>query len=244
MSKQTMTPVTQYTWNPWRGCTKISPGCKNCYMFRDQKRYGNDPARVMRTKTGLDPLRWQKKAAAGGRTDLVFTCSWSDWFHEAADEWRPEAWEVVRRCPSLTFQILTKRPERIEHHLPPDWDDGYPNVWLGVSVEGDDYCWRADVLRAVPACVRWVCAEPLLGPLPSLNLDGIHWVVVGGESGPGWRPMDPQWARELRVRCRAKGVPFYFKQSSGLYQGTDPRLDGRFYQDAPELRRVPLTLFE
>ena len=244
MSKQTMTPVTQYTWNPWRGCTKISPGCVNCYMFRDQKRYGNDPSRVMRTKTGRDPLRWQNKAAAAGRTDLVFTCSWSDWFHEAADEWRPEAWEVVRRCPNLVFQILSKRPERIEDHLPPDWDGGYPNVWLGVSVETDDYCWRADVLRTVPACVRWVCAEPLLGLLPSLNLDGIHWVVVGGESGPGWRRMDPQWARELRDRCRAAGVAFYFKQSSGLYQGTDPWLDGRLYQDAPKLRRVPLTLLK
>src|SRR5437870_2530620 len=94
--------VTDYTWNPWRGCTKISPGCTNCYMFRDQRRYGRDPSVVVRTKTWRDPLRWQKKAEAAGRTDLVFTCSWSDWFHEDADAWRPEAWDVVRRCPNLT----------------------------------------------------------------------------------------------------------------------------------------------
>src|SRR3954467_13177575 len=136
--------VTHYTWNPWRGCTKVSPGCKNCYMFRDQRRYGRDPSQVVRTKTWREAVRWQKKAEAAGRTDLVFTCSWSDWFHADADAWRPEAWEVVRRCPNLTFQILTKRPERIREHLPADWGAGYENVWLGVSVERNDYVGRAD----------------------------------------------------------------------------------------------------
>ena len=120
MSEQ-HTPVTHYTWNPWRGCTKISPGCQHCYMFRDQRRYGRDPSVVVRTKTWRDPLRWQKKAEAAGRTDLVFTCSWSDWFHEDADPWRDEAWGVVCGCPNLTFQILTKRPARILGHLPADW---------------------------------------------------------------------------------------------------------------------------
>jgi protein gp37 len=113
-----------------------------------------------------------------------------------------------------------------------------------VSVERDDYRWRADVLRAVPAKVRWVCAEPLLGPLPSLDLTGIHWVVCGGESGPGWRPMDPDWARQLRDKCRAAGVPFYFKQGNGLYPGTDALLDGQAVRAMPAARRVPLTLFE
>lgn len=235
--------ITQYTWNPWRGCTRISPGCKNCYMFRDQARYGRDPSEVVRTKTWRDPFRWQKKAAAAGRTDLVFTCSWSDWFHADADAWRPEAWQVVRQCPNLTFQILTKRPERVREHLPEDWGEGYPNVWLGVSVENNDYCWRADVLRGVPARVRWVCAEPLLGPLPDLDLDGIHWVVAGGESGPGWRPMEKAWVRQLRDRCRAAGVPFYFKQSNGLYPGPGDRLDGRVWHQMPEVRRVELPLF-
>src|SRR4051812_23856723 len=154
--------VTDHTWNPWRGCTKVSPGCAHCYMFRQQRQYGNDPAVVVRTKTWRDPLKWQKQAQAAGRVDLVFTASWSDWFHEDADAWRPEAWELVRRCPNLVFQLLTKRPERIADHLPPDWGGGYPNAWLGVSVESNDYVWRADVLRGVPARLRWVCAEPLL----------------------------------------------------------------------------------
>jgi protein gp37 len=235
--------ITSFTWNPWRGCTRISPGCVNCYMFRDQLRYGRDPSVVVRTKTWGDPLRWQKKAEAAGRTDLVFTCSWSDWFHADADAWRPEAWAVVRKCPNLVFQVLTKRPERIAAHLPPDWGEGYANVWLGVSVERNDYVWRADVLRAVPARTRWVCAEPLLGPLPGLNLEGIDWLVVGGESGPDWRPMDLRWVRELRDRCRSAGVAFYFKQSNGPYPGTSPRLDGRLYQEMPAVPEVPLPLF-
>lgn len=237
-------PVTDRTWNPWRGCTKVSAGCANCYMFRQQRAYGNDPAAVVRTKTWSDPLRWQRAAAKAGRIERVFTASWSDWFHEAADPWRAEAWAVVRRCPNLQFQVLTKRPERVAAHLPADWGDGYPNVWLGVSVERDDYAWRADALRAVPARVRWVCAEPLLGPLPSLALDGIHWVVCGGESGPGWRPMDPAWARELRDRCRAAGVAFYFKQGNGDRPGTAPRLDGERVQELPAAGRVSLTLFD
>jgi protein gp37 len=189
------------------------------------------------------PAPLAESGARDLRTDLVFTCSWSDWFHEAADPWRDEAWAVVRKRPNLPFQVLTKRPERIRDHLPADWGDGYDNVWLGVSVERDDYCRRVDVLRAVPAKTRWVCAEPLLGSLPSLNLDGIHWVVCGGESGPGWRPMDPVWARNLRDKCRAAGVPFDFKQSNALYPGTSPLLDGELLQKMPEARRTPLTHF-
>jgi protein gp37 len=215
----------------------------NCYMFRDQLRYGRDPAVVVRTKTWGDPLRWQKKAEAAGRTDLVFTCSWSDWFHADADAWRPEAWAVVRRCPNLVFQVLTKRPERIREHLPPDWGEGYKNVWLGVSVERNDYIWRADALRAIPARTRWVCAEPLLGPLPDLSLDGIDWLVVGGETGPDWRPLDLHWVRELRDRCRSAGVAFYFKQANGPYPGMYPRLDGKLHQEMPEVPTVPLPLF-
>ncbi|MFO0848020.1 MAG: DUF5131 family protein [Gemmataceae bacterium] len=237
-------PVTDRTWNPWVGCMMVSAGCANCYMFRQQREYGRDPTVVRRTKTWGDPSKWQRAAAKAGRTEFVFTASWSDWFHEDADAWRGEAWAVIKKCPNLTFQVLTKRPERIADHLPTDWGDGYENVWLGVSVERDDYGWRADVLRAVPAKVRWVCAEPLLGPLPSLNLDGIHWVVCGGESGPGWRPMDPDWARGLRDKCRAAGVPFYFKQGNGRRARTDPRLDGERLHEMPAARRVPLSLFE
>lgn len=243
MSEPDRNDIMHYTWNPWRGCTKISPGCANCYMFREQRRYGRDPAVVVRTKTWREPFRWQKKAEAAGRTDLVFTCSWSDWFHEAADAWRSGAWEIVRRCPNLTFQILTKRPERIRDHLPADWGEGYPNVWLGVSVERNDYCWRAGLLREIPARLRWVCAEPLLGPVPDLDVAGIGWLVVGGESGPGWRPMALDWVRQLRDKARAAGTAFYFKQVNAAYPGADAILDGRRYEEMPAVARMSLPLF-
>ncbi|MDB5311600.1 MAG: hypothetical protein JWO38_5802 [Gemmataceae bacterium] len=243
MTDSTPERVTDRTWNPWVGCTRVSAGCLNCYMFRQQREYGRDPGAVRRTKTWGDPVRWQRAAAKAGRTEFVFTCSWSDWFHEAADPWRDEAWAVVKRCPNLTFQVLTKRAERIADHLSSDWGNGYDNVWLGVSVERDDYAGRADLLRPIPARVRWVCAEPLLGPLPSLDLTGIHWVVCGGESGPDWRAMDPAWAGRLRDACRAASVPFYFKQGNGHYLGTDPRLDGEVVWEMPATRRIPLTLF-
>src|SRR5437868_587512 len=112
MGTETGISWTEHTWNPWRGCTKVSPGCANCYMFREQRRYGRDPTQVVRTKTWNDPIKWNRQAAEAGRKDLVFTCSWSDFFHEGADEWRDEAWAVIRSCPNLIFQILTKRADR------------------------------------------------------------------------------------------------------------------------------------
>lgn len=126
--RTTIIAWTEHTWNPWVGCEKISPGCAHCYMFTAQERFGQNPARIRRTKTWGEPLQWQRDAAAAGATKMVFTCSWSDWFHEDADAWREEAWTVIRRCPHLHFQILTKRHERIADHLPPDWGTGYPNV--------------------------------------------------------------------------------------------------------------------
>jgi len=234
MGQQTIISWTERTWNPWRGCTKISPGCKNCYMFTAQKRYGRDPAVVVRTKTWKDPARWQRRAATEGWRELVFTCSWSDWFHETADAWRDDAWQVVRSCPNMIFQILTKRPERIADHLPSDWRDGYENVWLGTSIETSEYTGRADMLRDVPAAVRFVSAEPLLGPLDELNLDGIDWLIVGGESGPGFRPMDHTWARVLRDRAIAAGVAFFFKQSAAARTEMGTSLDGVEWRQLPE----------
>src|SRR3990167_6423690 len=150
MADTTAISWTKRTWNPWRGCTRVSPGCDHCYMFtaqeKRQRETGNfelwNPAKVQRTGTWRDPLRWQKLAAAAGIIETVFTCSWSDWFHHEADSWRPDAWEIVRRCPNLHFQILTKRAERMARHLPSDWGHGYTNVWLGVSVESKKYLWR------------------------------------------------------------------------------------------------------
>ncbi len=227
MSDTTAIAWTDATWNPWYGCTKVSPGCAHCYMFRDQVRYGRDPEIVTRSKTKFnDPLKWKEPR-------LVFTCSWSDWFHEAADAWRDEAWAIIRKTPHLTYQILTKRPERIAANLPADWGDGYPNVWLGVSVENQRFVERAGVLAKIPTAKRFLSCEPLLGPVSfrwaswhplsrernTEQHDGLrhyfHWMIVGGESGPDARPMELEWARTLRDQAQASGVAFFLKQLGG-----------------------------
>ncbi|NOS67958.1 MAG: DUF5131 family protein [Candidatus Peribacteraceae bacterium] len=166
MAERTGIEWADATWNPWMGCTKVSEGCKNCYMFRDMKRYGKDPTRVVRSLTTFKaPLKWLNdgKVPAGAK---IFTCSWSDFFHPDADPWRQEAWDIIGRTPEFTYLILTKRPERIAAHLPKNWGEGWPNVWLGVSAENQD---RADerlfLLMNTPARVRFVSAEPLLGPI-------------------------------------------------------------------------------
>jgi protein gp37 len=231
---RTIIAWTEHTWNPWRGCTKISPGCAHCYMFTAQRRYGQDPDLVQRTSTWDKPRRWNRTAALAGTPAMVFTCSWSDWFHDAADAWRPAAWQVIRDCPWLSFQILTKRHERIVDHLPPDWGPhGYPNVWLGVSIENEKFVHRADTLRTIPAVVRFLSLEPLLGPLPTLDVTGIDWMIVGGESGPNYRPMDLQWARDLRDLARAHRVAFFFKQSAALQTESGIRLDGHIVREYP-----------
>lgn len=159
MAKTTGISWTHSTWNPWQGCHKVSAGCKNCYMYREKKRWGQDPNIVARSskRTFNRPLHWHEPA-------LVFVCSWSDFFIEEADPWRDEAWEIMWHTPHLTYQLLTKRPERIHECLPADWGDGWPNVWLGVSAENEPAAEkRLPLLLAVPAAVHWVSAEPLLG---------------------------------------------------------------------------------
>lgn len=212
MGQHTKIEWTDATYNPWRGCDKVSPGCAHCYMFRDQARYGRDPSVVVRCSaaTFYAPLR-KREWLDLPEGSLVFTCSWSDWFHEDADPWRDEAWDVVRRRPDLTWQILTKRSERAAEHLPGDWGDGWPNVWMGVSIENRRFVHRAAQLCEIPAAVRFVSAEPLLGPLVGdavpaptdavrtswldgwcvgLDLTGIDWLIAGGESGgPGHRSL-------------------------------------------------------
>jgi protein gp37 len=226
---------TDATWNPWQGCTKVSPACDHCYMFRDLGRYGKDPTVVFRSKPLTFDLPIRKRR--GGEWVIepgkkVFTCSWSDWFHKDADAWRPEAWEIIRRRPDLTFQIVTKRVERIAEHLPADWGKGWPNVWLIVTVENQEFAeTRIPKLIEIPAAVRGLSIEPMLGPISfrwakwqpfsqvpggaTNELDGLRkldWVICGGESGLGARPMNPDWARSLRDQCVAAGVPFHFKQ--------------------------------
>ena len=233
MGVKTAISWTSHTWNPWRGCKKVSPGCANCYMFRDQYRYGLDPTVVTRTKPQVwnQLKKWQK--AAKDTKEMVFTCSWSDWFIEAADEWRPEAWELVKACPNMVMQILTKRPELIKDRLPPDWGDGYDNVGLGVSVENKDYLGRIEELIKHPAKVHFVSAEPLIGSLKGINLKDIEWLIAGGESGPNFRPMKEEWAIDLRDKCAEKGVSFFYKQGSSLLPGKDNTLAGQIYEDWP-----------
>jgi protein gp37 len=224
----TLIAWTDRTWNPWRGCTKISPGCKNCYMFTAQRRYGRDPSEVIRTSedTWKKPTRWQREAAKAGRTDLVFTCSWSDWFHVDADGWRDEAWAIIKNTPNLHYQILTKRADRIAANLPDDWGGGYDNVWLGVSIENMDYAYRADELRTIPAAVRFISYEPALGPLTAIDLTSIDWVIFGGESGPHYREADLQWSRDMRDKCAAEEVAYFHKQASHFFSERLTTLDG------------------
>jgi len=222
---------TEATWNPWHGCAKISPGCAHCYMYREKRRYGQNPDIVVRSKTSFDaPSKWTK-------SKMIFTCSWSDFFIENADAWRPEAWEIIRRTPQHTYQILTKRPDRITNSLPPGWP--FENVWLGVSVENPRFYWRIKTLEVVPASVRFLSLEPLLAPMSKLPLGGISWVVVGGESGPHCRPMEPDWVREIREQCSNAGTAFFFKQWGGPRKDMTGRiLDGKTW-DAMPLRIIP-----
>lgn len=240
MGERSAIEWTDATYNPWRGCDKVSPGCAHCYMFTEQRRYGRDPSVVVRCadSTFYAPLR-SKKWRELPHGALVFTCSWSDWFHETADPWRDEAWDVLRQRDDLTWQILTKRPERILAHLPADWGDGWPHVWLGVSIENRRFVDRAERLRQVPAAVRFISAEPLLGPLfydagdmgleewpeytgwadghggPELDLWGFDWLIAGGESGAKARRMDLEWVRAIRDHCDSNGVAFFLKQLGG-----------------------------
>ncbi len=226
---------TEATWNPWHGCLKVSPGCAHCYMYRDKRRYGQDPSLVVRSKTSFDaPRRWKEPK-------MIFTCSWSDFFVAEADQWRTEAWEVIRKTPQHTYQILTKRPERICGRLPEGWP--LQNVWLGVSVENPHFYWRIDSLRKIPASVRFLSLEPLLSSMPRLPLEGISWVVVGGESGPGCRPMKAEWVREIREQCERAGVAFFFKQWGGPRKDTTGRiLDGRIWDAMPQCRKTESNL--
>jgi protein gp37 len=204
-------------------------------MYRDKKRYGQDPRIVVRSKpqTFYAPLNILKGP-------LVFTCSWSDFFIDVADPWRDEAWGIIRQTPYLTYQILTKRPERIANHLPPDWGNGWPNVWLGVSVENNAQLWRMDILRSIPAAIRFVSAEPLLEAI-TLNLEGFGWVISGGESGFGrdWRPANMEWFLKIRDQCQEAGVPFFHKQHGGnrkidkVWGGRV--LDGRTWDEMPAI---------
>lgn len=229
MGKTTRIAWTDATWNPWYGCTEVSPGCDHCYAKRVLARMGK-LWRVQRASkaTYRAPLSWLEPRR-------VFTCSLSDFFHPAVpEEWRTDAWQVILATPEHTYQILTKRPG-----LMVAWAKrwGWPNnAWAGVSVESQKYAPRITVLARVPARVQFISCEPLLGPLDLrrwLGQGAVHQVIVGGESGLGHRPMDLDWARALRDQCQAAGVDFFFKQGSGPRPGMNPVLDGREWKEIP-----------
>lgn len=223
MSENSGIVWTDHTFNPWIGCTKVSQACDFCYAEAWDKRFKGERwgphAPRTRTKTWGTPVKWQKQAKAEGRRYRVFVASLADVFdnHRSIDpSWRRELWALIRSCPDLDFLLLTKRPENIEKFLPDDWGNGYPNVWLGATVENQKAADRVGALTRVPAVVHFLSMEPLLGPVDlSEHIGGLEWVIAGGESGKSHRVPDPDWFRSLRDQCAAEDVPFLFKQWEG-----------------------------
>jgi protein gp37 len=264
MSQKTKIEWTEATWNPVRGCTQITSGCKNCYAKTFAERFrgvlghpyeqGFD-LRLVPEKLD-EPLRWREPR-------LVFVNSMSDLFHEGVPaEYILRVFDVIARARAHTFQGLTKRSERVRRLAPAlPWP---ANLWMGVSVESANYTARIDDLLYVPAAVRWLSIEPLLGSIPNLSLEGIDWVVVGGESGPRARTMNVDWAREIRDQCLSARVPFFFKQFGHIRNNPDPgddsikrknspgkakggrRLDGRLWDQMPQpkIRRPAIPVHE
>ncbi len=228
---------TEHTWNPVTGCDKVSPGCDNCYAERmahrlqamGSSRYADAFQLTLHEDKIDEPLHW-------GKPRMVFVNSMSDLFHPAIPDdflWRVLA--VMSEATRHTFQVLTKRPQRaallLEGQRLPD------NIWLGTSIETETYAFRADHLRRVAVATRFLSCEPLLGPLSNLDLSGISWIIVGGESGPGHRRMQSAWARDLRDQATASGTSFFFKQWGGHTSKAGGRnLDGREWLELPTVR--------
>ena len=233
---------TESTWNPLTGCTKISPGCKFCYAERmakrlqgmGQPRYAHGFKLTLHEDVLELPLSWKKP-------QLIFVNSMSDMFHEDVPAWFiQKTFDVMRRASWHQFQVLTKRSDRLQEMSPSiDWPD---NVWMGVSVERHEYVCRIDDLRETGSAVKFVSLEPLLGPLPKLDLRGIEWVIVGGESGPGARPMEEHWVLEIMAHCRKARVPFFFKQWGGFNKKKAGRLlQGRTWDELPKVATPALV---
>jgi protein gp37 len=233
---------TESTWNPLTGCTKISPGCKHCYAERMAKRlhamgqpnYANNFKLTLHPNALEIPLGWKKP-------QVIFVNSMSDLFHKDVPvDFIQQVFDVMRRADWHTFQVLTKRAERLQElDSQIDWPS---NVWMGVSVENQDYTYRIDHLRQTHARIKFLSLEPLLGPLPGLNLKGINWAIVGGESGPGARPLLEEWVIDIRDQCRARHVPFFFKQWGGVQKKRAGRLlQGKTWDEMPPLPNLALA---
>jgi len=252
------------TWNPWVGCDKVAAECAHCYINRDIRKQTDWQTHELRKPWGeiyrtspqkwFEPRKWEGAAKTENVARRVFTCSLSDFFHVKADDWREEAWAIIKNTPHLVWLVLTKRPERIAKHLPEDWGDGYPNVWLGVSTGCNQTLNKMDTLRQIPAAVRWISSEPLLEDISEkINLDGFHWVVTGGESGSGdeylWNPEEKftydfersgrrtmmlKWAENLRDKTKAAGLPFLFKQVTSPNSGVGVNAIGDDCHEFPD----------
>ncbi|HEY3740194.1 MAG TPA: phage Gp37/Gp68 family protein [Bryobacteraceae bacterium] len=227
---------TDATWNPVRGCTKISPGCKHCYEERFAERFRGVDGHPFEQGFDLRLIPEKLEAPSRWKTPRrIFVNSMSDLLHDRVPlEYIQRVFEVMNRVDRHQYQVLTKRAERLEqisNDLP--WA---PNIWMGVSVENEDYAWRIDHLRRTKAHIKFLSIEPLLGPIGNLNLSGIDWVIAGGESGPGARPMDPAWVKDIRDQCLEAGTSFFFKQWGGVFKKRNGReLEGRTWDEMPEL---------
>jgi len=237
MGDKTLISWTDHTFNIVWGCEKISPGCKNCYADTLATRYGHSvwgrdgQRRTFGAKHWKEPIDWENKSRNGavgvrgaGWNHLVFCSSMGDNFEDhptVAGELK-KLWPLIKATPHLDWQLLTKRADHIADNLPADWSiENYPNVWLGVSVERNDYVWRAEILKQIPATVHFISYEPALGPLSSLDTRGIEWIIIGGESGKEWRKreMNHAWARDVRDKCVKSKTAVFFKQSSASLPG-------------------------
>jgi len=224
MAAQTTIEWTESTWNPVTGCTRISLGCLHCYAQRmaerlramGQERYKNGFRLTIHQEALDEPYHWKKPR-------IIFVNSMGDLFHEKIPfEFIRDVFQAMNDNKHHTFQILTKRSERLREMAPKlYWSE---NIWMGVTIESNGYVRRADDLRKVDAAVRFLSLEPLLGPLPDLELDGIDWVIVGGESGPGARPMKEKWVLDIKQKCEKENIPFFFKQWGGINRKKAGRL--------------------
>lgn len=239
---------TDHSFNPWVGCTKVSPACDHCYAEAWSKRTGHAELwRGARRRTSAanwrQPIKWDREAAAEGVRRNVFCASLADVFdNQAEPQWRADLWALIRATPNLDWQLLTKRPQNIAKMLPADWGSGYRNVWIGTTVENErEAARRIPFLLAVPAVVHFLSVEPLLERITLPLHRGrsrVDWVIVGGESGPRFRPMKSRWVREIRDQCVREDVAFFFKQWGGLRpKSAGRKLDGREWDEFPSARR-------
>lgn len=236
MAQNTKIEWSEFSWNPVTGCNKISPGCKNCYAERmacrlkamGQKNYRNGFEVTTHDHMLVRPYEWRKPR-------MIFVNSMSDLFHkDVPDEFNEKVFDVMQHADHHNYQVLTKRSQRLLDLAPQlSWPE---NIWMGVSVETENYLFRIDHLRETPAHIKFISFEPLLGPIPGLDLTDMDWVIVGGESGPGARSMEKEWVTDIRDKCLEAGVPFFFKQWGGVNKKMAGReLDGRTWDQFPEV---------